>query len=249
VPSPGCSARAGREGPNRSCSRSRPPSRCRPCTRARLGSLYLLMPNIASPRNGGLPVMARLLLPVVDRGPAHRARHNSSTMWIAKGWRPPRSRSRDFASVGQIAFLGPFSSTSCFRLGGHGAPQPSSPEPLPERLGIAFAAEILLGRACFPLVPAGPAGRFGAAPPTCSSSAALLAVPRRDLQPHETSSFFAMTFRGRMPWRATRKATRRRSSSGGFRSGLIAATIFLFWLGGPSHADFSLRGGAKRGTF
>src|SRR4029077_11391852 len=93
------------------------------------------------------------------------------------------------------------------------------------RLGIAFAAEILLG-GMLPLVLL--AHRPLRHRPDALFVAALLAVLGVTYN-RMNVVLFAMTFRGRMPWRAP-EGYAPSIVEWGISIGLIAATIFLFGL-------------------
>ena len=164
---------------------------------------------------------AGLLLPVVDR--AGTALVILIDMWIAKGWRRPLEITR-LASVGQITFWA-LLVYLVFRLGDMAIRNQLSGA-FTGSLGMAFAAEIFSG-ACFRSC-CWPAGRFGACR-ACSSSRRSSRSPVWSYN-RMNVVLFAMTFRGRMPWRAP-ESYAPSIVEWGISIGLIAATIFLFGLG------------------
>jgi len=133
------------------------------------------MPNMLA-RSGGLRD-ARLLLPVVDRS-RHRARILID-MWIAKVWRRPREITR-LASVGQITFWS-LLVYLVFRFG-YMAFRNQLTGIFAGRLGLAFAAEILLG-GVLPLVLL--ARRSLRQRTDHTLRCGPFRGTRRDLQPHE----------------------------------------------------------------
>jgi formate dehydrogenase iron-sulfur subunit len=131
-------------------------------------------------------------------------------MWIAKGWRRPLEITR-LASVGQITFWA-LLVYLVFRLGDMAIRNQLSGA-FAGRLGIAFAAEIL-SVACFRSSCWPARSLRQRADVLCVAS--LLTVVGVAYN-RMNVVLFAMTFRGRMPGKR-RKAMRRRSSSGAFRS-------------------------------
>ena len=110
------------------------------------------------------------------------------------------------------------------------------------RLGMAFAAEILLG-GVLPLVLLARKSLRQRAGVLCAAS--LLAVVGVAYN-RMNVVLFAMTFRGRMPWVAP-EGYAPSIVEWGISIGLIAATIFLFGLAARHHAG-SLPRGAERGA-
>jgi formate dehydrogenase iron-sulfur subunit len=143
-------------------------------------------------------------------------------MWIAKGWRRPLEIMR-LASVGQIAFWA-LLVYLVFRLGDMALRNQLSGA-FAGQLGMAFAAEILLG-GVLPLVLL--ARRSLRQRADVLFVAALLAV-LGVIYNRMNVVLFAMTFRGRMPWRAPEGYVPS-IVEWGISVGLIAATIFLFGL-------------------
>jgi formate dehydrogenase iron-sulfur subunit len=143
-------------------------------------------------------------------------------MWIAKGWRRPLEITR-LASVGQItlwalvAYLG-------FRLGDM-AIRGQLAGAFAGRLGLAFAAEILVGGVLPLILLARRSLRQRADVLGVASLLAVLGVAYNRMN----VVLFAMTFRGRMPWRAA-ESYLPSIVEWGISIGLIAATIFLFGL-------------------
>jgi formate dehydrogenase iron-sulfur subunit len=143
-------------------------------------------------------------------------------MWIAKGWRRPLEMSR-LASVGQITFWAMLVYLG-FRLGDM-AIRGQLAGAFSGMLGLAFAAEIILG-GVLPLILLGSKGlrqRRGVL-----FAAALLAVLGVAYN-RMNVVIFAMDFRGRMPWLAP-ESYMPSIVEWGISIGLIAATIFLFGL-------------------
>ena len=186
-----------------------------------LGSLYLLMPNML---DSAVVVSrhARLLLPVVDRG-RHRARDPHRHVDREGMAAPARDRAARLGRTDHV--LGTRSSTSCFALETWRSAA-SSPEPSPARLGMAFAAEILLG-GVLPLILLSRRSLRQRADVLCV--AALLAVIGVTYN-RMNVVIFAMSFRGRMPWVAPESYVPS-IVEWGISIGLIATTIFLFGLG------------------
>jgi formate dehydrogenase iron-sulfur subunit len=185
-----------------------------------LGSLYLLMPNMLAPQWWSPVMPVSFFLSSIVAGTALVILID---MWIAKGWRRPLEITR-LASVGQIAFWA-LLVYLVFRLGDMALRNQLSGA-FTGRLGMAFAAEILLGGA-LPLVLLSRRSlrqRAG-----LLFAAALLAVIGVTYN-RMNVVLFAMTFRGRMPWRAP-ESYAPSIVEWGISIGLIAATIFLFGLG------------------
>jgi len=184
-----------------------------------LGSLYLLMPNMLAPQWWSPVMPVSFFLSSIVAGTALVILID---MWIAKGWRRPIEITR-LASVGQIAFW-TLLVYLVFRLGDMALRNQLSGA-FAGRLGIAFAAEILLG-GVLPLVLL--ARRSLRQRPDVLFVAALLAVLGVTYN-RMNVVLFAMTFRGRMPWRAP-EGYAPSIVEWGISIGLIAATIFLFGL-------------------
>jgi len=184
-----------------------------------LGSLYLLMPNMLG-RQWWSPTMpVSFFLSSIVAGTALVILID---MWIAKGWRRPLEITR-LASVGQIAFWA-LLVYLVFRLGDMALRNHLSGA-FAGRLGVAFAVEIILG-GVLPLVLL--ARRSLRQRADVLFVAALLAVLGVTYN-RMNVVLFAMTFRGRMPWRAP-EGYAPSIVEWGISIGLIAATIFLFGL-------------------
>jgi len=185
-----------------------------------LGSLYLLMPNMLAPQwwTPALPVYFFLSSIV-----AGSALVILIDMWIAKGWRR-RLDMTALASVGRITFWSMVVYLA-FRLGDM-ALRGQLAGALSGRMGLAFAAEIVLGG----LVPlAILSSRSLRSRPDTLFWGALLAV-LGVVYNRMNVVLFAMTFNGRMPW--VQPHTYFPSAvEWSISIGLIAATIFLFGLG------------------
>src|ERR1700740_2097576 len=110
-----------------------------------LGSLYLLMPNMLAPQWWSPVMPVSFFLSSIVAGTAVLILID---MWIAKGWRRTLEIAR-LASVGQIVFWG-LLVYLVFRLGDMALRSQLSGA-FAGRLGMAFAAEVLLGGA-LPLV-------------------------------------------------------------------------------------------------
>ena len=184
-----------------------------------LGSLYLLMPNMLAPQWWSPVMPVSFFLSSIVAGTALVILID---MWIAKGWRRPLEITR-LASVGQIAFWA-LLVYLVFRLGDMALRNQLSGA-FAGRLGMAFAAEILLG-GVLPLVLL--ARRSLRQRADVLFVAALLAVLGVTYN-RMNVVLFAMTFRGRMPWRAP-EGYAPSIVEWGISIGLIAATIFLFGL-------------------
>ena len=184
-----------------------------------LGSLYLLMPNMLAPQWWSPVMPVSFFLSSIVAGTALVILID---MWIAKGWRRPLEITR-LASVGQITFWA-LLVYLMFRLGDMALRNQLSGA-FAGRLGMAFAAEILLG-GMLPLVLL--VRRSLRQRPDVLFVAALLAVLGVTYN-RMNVVLFAMTFRGRMPWRAP-EGYAPSIVEWGISIGLIAATIFLFGL-------------------
>ena len=184
-----------------------------------LGSLYLLMPNMLAPQWWSPVMPVSFFLSSIAAGTALVILID---MWIAKGWRRPLEITR-LASVGQIAFWA-LLVYLVFRLGDMAIRNQLSGA-FAGRLGMAFAAEILLG-GVLPLILL--ARRSLRQRADVLSVAALLTVLGVAYN-RMNVVLFAMTFRGRMPWVAP-EGYAPSIVEWGVSIGLIAATIFLFGL-------------------
>jgi formate dehydrogenase iron-sulfur subunit len=184
-----------------------------------LGSLYLLMPNMLAPQWWSPVMPVSFFLSSIVAGTALVILID---MWVAKGWRRPLEITR-LASVGHIAFWA-LLVYLVFRLGDMALRNQLSGA-FAGSLGLAFAAEILLG-GVLPLVLL--ARRSFRQRADVLFVAALLAVLGVTYN-RMNVVLFAMTFRGRMPWRAP-EGYAPSIVEWGISIGLIAATIFLFGL-------------------
>jgi len=144
-------------------------------------------------------------------------------MWISKGWRRPLEIAR-LASVGQIAFWA-LLAYLVFRLGDMAIRDQLSGA-FAGRLGMAFAAEILLGGVLPLVLLARKSLRQRADVLFVAALLTVLGVAYNRMN----VVLFAMTFRGRMPWGAP-EVYSPSIVEWGVSIGLIAATIFLFGLG------------------
>jgi len=184
-----------------------------------LGSLYLLMPNMLAPQWWSPVLPISFFLSSIAAGTALVILID---MWIAKGWRRPLDLTR-LASVGQIAFWA-LLVYLVFRLGDM-AVRGQFNGAFSGSLGLAFAAEILLG-GIVPLILLGTrALRKRADLLFIASLLAVLGVAYNRMN----VVLFAMTFRGRMPWDVAENYVPS-IVEWGVSIGLIAATIFLFGL-------------------
>jgi formate dehydrogenase iron-sulfur subunit len=184
-----------------------------------LGSLYLLMPNMLAPQWWSPVMPISFFLSSIAAGTALVILVD---VWIAKGWRRPLEIAR-LASVGQITFWALLAYLA-FRLGDL-AIRNQLGGAFAGRLGLAFAAEILLG-GVLPLVLLARKSLRQRADVLCVASflaVAGVAYNRMNVV------LFAMTFRGRMPWDAA-ESYLPSLVEWGVSIGLIAATIFLFGL-------------------
>ncbi|HEY7113420.1 MAG TPA: 4Fe-4S dicluster domain-containing protein [Thermoanaerobaculia bacterium] len=185
-----------------------------------LGSLYLLMPNmLASPWWSAVMPVSFFLSSIV----AGTALVILVENWIAKGWHRPLPV-RSLSSVGQITFWS-LAVYLGFRLGDM-ALRGQLLSAFSGRLGLAFAAEILLGGVVPLLLLSRKTLRDQ---PRTLFLAALLAV-LGVVYNRMNVVLLAMTFRGRMPWGAPHSYMPS-IFEWGISIGLIAATVFLFGLG------------------
>ena len=184
-----------------------------------LGSLYLLMPNMLAPQWWSPVMPVSFFLSSIAAGTGLVILID---MWIAKGWRRPLEMTR-LASVGQIAFWALLVYLG-FRLGDMAIRNQLSGA-FSGRLGMAFAAEILLGGVLPLILLARQALRQR---PGVLFAAAVLTVVGVAYN-RMNVVLFAMTFRGRMPWGAPESYVPS-VVEWGVSIGLIAATIFLFGL-------------------
>ena len=184
-----------------------------------LGSLYLLMPNMLAPQWWSPVMPISFFLSSIAAGTALVILID---MWIAKGWRRPLDMTR-LASVGQIAFWS-LLVYLVFRLGDM-AVRDQLAGAFTGRLGLAFAAEVVLG-GVVPLILLGSRTlRQRADVLFAGSMLAVLGVAYNRMN----VVIFAMVFRGRMPWDAP-ESYLPSLVEWGVSIGLIAATIFLFGL-------------------
>ncbi len=185
-----------------------------------LGSLYLLMPNMLAPQWWTPVLPVYFFLSSIVAGSALVV---LIAFWIARGWHRPLQMPA-LASVGKITFwslliyLGFRLGDMALRGGFAGA--------FSGRMGLAFAAEILLG-GLVPLILL--SSRALRSRPDTLFVAALLAV-LGVVYNRMNVVLFAMTLRGRMPWGAAHTYFPS-IVEWGISIGLIAATIFLFGLG------------------
>ena len=184
-----------------------------------LGSLYLLMPNMLASQWWSPVMPVSFFLSSIAAGTALVILID---MWISKGWRRPLELTR-LASVGQITFWS-LLVYLVFRVGDMAIRNQLSGA-FTGRMGIAFAAEILLG-GVLPLVLLARKSLRQRADVLCVAS--LLAVTGVAYN-RMNVVLFAMTFRGRMPWDAP-ETYAPSVVEWGISIGLIAATIFLFGL-------------------
>jgi formate dehydrogenase iron-sulfur subunit len=184
-----------------------------------LGSLYLLMPNMLAPQWWSPVMPVSFFLSSIVAGTALVILID---LWIAKGWRRPLEITR-LASVGQIVFWA-LLVYLVFRLGDMALRNQFSGA-FSGRLGMAFAAEILLGGVLPLLLLARRSLRKRADVLFVAALLAVLGVTYNRMN----VVLFAMTFRGRMPWRAP-EGYAPSIVEWGISIGLIAATIFLFGL-------------------
>ena len=105
-----------------------------------LGSLYLLMPNMLAPQWWSPVMPVSFFLSSVVAGTALVILID---MWIAKGWRRPLEM--DAAGLGGADHVLVARSSTSGSGSGTWPSETSSPAPSPGRMGLAFAAEIVLG--------------------------------------------------------------------------------------------------------
>jgi formate dehydrogenase iron-sulfur subunit len=184
-----------------------------------LGSLYLLMPNMLAPQWWSPLMPVSFFLSSIAAGTALVILID---MWIAKGWRRPLDITR-LASVGQIAFWS-LLVYLLFRLGDM-AVRDQFTGAFKGTLGIAFAAEIILGGVVPLILLASKSLRQRPGVLFAGSLLAVLGVAFNRMN----VVLFAMTFRGRMPWDVAESYVPS-IVEWGVSTGLIAATIFLFGL-------------------
>ena len=185
-----------------------------------LGSLYLLMPNLLASQWWSPVMPVSFFLSSIAAGTALVILID---LWIARGWRRPLEITR-MASVGQITFWSLLVYLA-FRLGDMAIRGQLTAAAFTGGLGLAFAAEILLG-GVLPLVLL--SRRELRERPGVLGLASLLAVAGVAYN-RMNVVLFAMTFRGRMPWEAPESYVPS-LVEWGVSIGLIAATIFLFGL-------------------
>jgi formate dehydrogenase iron-sulfur subunit len=184
-----------------------------------LGSLYLLMPNMLAPQWWSPVMPISFFLSSIAAG---TALVTLIDMWIAKGWRRPLGMAR-LASVGQITFWA-LLVYMAFRLGDM-AVRNQLLGAFSGSLGMAFAAEILLGGLLPLILLARTSLRQRAELLAVASFLVVAGVAYNRMN----VVLFAMTFRGRMPWVAPERYMPS-IVEWGVSIGLIAATIFLFGL-------------------
>jgi formate dehydrogenase iron-sulfur subunit len=184
-----------------------------------LGSLYLLMPNMLAPQWWSPVMPVSFFLSSIAAGTALVILID---MWISKGWRRPLEITR-LASVGQIAFWS-LLVYLVFRLGDMAIRNQLSGA-FAGRLGMAFAAEILVGGVLPLILLARKSFRQRADVLFVASLLTVLGVAYNRMN----VVLFAMTFRGRMPWGAP-ETYMPSIVEWGVSIGLVAATIFLFGL-------------------
>ena len=185
-----------------------------------LGSLYLLMPNMLAPQWWTPVLPVYFFLSSIVAGSALVI---LIAFWIARGWNRPLPMTT-LASVGKITFWSMLVYLG-FRLGDM-ALRGGFAGAFSGRLGLAFAAEIVLG-GLVPLVLL--SSRALRSRPDTLFAASLLAV-LGVVYNRMNVVLFAMTLRGRMPWVAPHSYFPS-IFEWGISIGLIAATIFLFGLG------------------
>jgi formate dehydrogenase iron-sulfur subunit len=184
-----------------------------------LGSLYLLMPNMLAPQWWSPVMPISFFLSSIAAGTALVILID---LWIAKGWRRPIEIAR-VASVGHITFWA-LAVYLGFRLGDM-AIRNQFAGAFSGTRGMAFAAEILIG-GLLPLTLLSSRSlrqRVGVLSAASFLAVAGVAFNRMNVV------LFAMTFRGRMPWRAPESYIPS-IVEWGVSIGLIAATVFLFGL-------------------
>jgi formate dehydrogenase iron-sulfur subunit len=184
-----------------------------------LGSLYLLMPNMLAPQWWSPVMPVSFFISSIAAGTALVI---VVEMWIARGWRRPLVMSR-LASVGQITFWALLVYLG-FRLGDM-AIRGQFDGAFRGPLGVAFAAEIILGGIVPLVLLSTNALRQRQDALLAASLLAVLGVAYNRMN----VVIFAMDFRGRMPWGAPESYVPS-VVEWGVSLGLIAATIFLFGL-------------------
>jgi formate dehydrogenase iron-sulfur subunit len=184
-----------------------------------LGSLYLLMPNMLAPQWWSPVMPVSFFLSSIAAGTALVILMD---MWILKGWRRPLEIRR-LASVGQIT-LWALVAYLAFRLGDM-AIRGQLSGAFAGSLGMAFAAEVLLGGAVPLILLATRALRQRPGLLFVGSLLTVLGVAYNRMN----VVLFAMTFRGRMPWGAPERYVPS-IIEWSVSIGLVAATIFLFGL-------------------
>jgi formate dehydrogenase iron-sulfur subunit len=185
-----------------------------------LGSLYLLMPNMLAPQWWTPVLPVYFFLSSIVAGSALVI---LIAFWIARGWHRPLPMTT-LASVGRITFWSMLVYLG-FRLGDM-ALRGGFAGAFSGRLGLAFAAEIILG-GIVPLIML--SSRAMRSQPNTLFVAALLAV-LGVVYNRMNVVLFAMDLRGRMPWVAPHSYFPS-LVEWAISIGLIAATIFLFGLG------------------
>ena len=185
-----------------------------------LGSLYLLMPNMLAPQWWSPVMPVSFFLSSIAAGTALVILLDR---WVAKGWHRKLEMKR-LASVGQITFWALFVYLA-FRLGDM-ALRGQLDGAFQGRMGLAFSAEILLGG----IVPLILLSRGVLRERREILFAGALLTVLGVVYNRMNVVLFAMTFQGRMPWRAPEPYTPS-IFEWGISVGLIAATIFLFGLG------------------
>ena len=184
-----------------------------------LGSLYLLMPNMLAAQWWSPVMPVSFFLSSIAAGTALVI---LIEMWIAKGWRRQIPITQ-LASVGQITFWALLVYLA-FRLGDMAIRSQLSGA-FTGSLGVAFAAEILLGGVLPLILLASKPLRQRAGVLGVASFLAVSGVAYNRMN----VVLFAMAFRGRMPWEAP-ESYLPSTVEWGVSIGLIAATIFLFGL-------------------
>ena len=185
-----------------------------------LGSLYLLMPNMLAPQWWSPVLPVSFFLSSVVAGTALVILID---MWIAKGWRRRLEMTR-LSSVGQITFWSLFAYLA-FRLGDM-AVRGQLAGSFGGRMGLAFAAEILLGGVLPLILLSARSLRDRRGVLFLGALLAVLGVVYNRMN----VVLFAMTFQGRMPWQAPEPYAPS-IYEWGISVGLIAATVFLFGVG------------------
>ena len=185
-----------------------------------LGSLYLLMPNMLAPQWWSPVMPVSFFLSSIAAGTALVILMD---MWIAKGWKRPLEMKR-LSSVGQIVFWALLVYLA-FRLGDM-ALRGQLAGAFRSRMGLAFAVEILLLGVVPLILLSRPSLRDRREVLFWGALLTVLGVVYNRMN----VVLFAMTFQGRMPWRAPEPYAPS-IYEWGISLGLIAATIFLFGLG------------------